>query len=358
MVNGHLDGCVVVMPLTAGAWSVIERGVTARAFASAALVALVFDRLRRKGIAPPEPPPGPGLRHAAPPLVAHGQKRDLLSAVMRQHGPVAILRVGEAVAEQGFQPMLHALLRARGPEDLVGRWLRLGRYAHSHHRTVVERFDAGGATMRHVSTDGRAPAAGEDLLVFGVYLGLLRATGCHEVAAEVGGEAMARPDGGWDRDGAGRAVSAGTTAAWHTIWSGWGQQRHPPRQAGTPEPRGAPALAFDDCTEAAALAGLFAEDPARHLTLAAAAGVLGLSPRGPQRRLAVHGLTVTAVARAVQVRQACALLAGTEKPLPVIGYVCGFSDQAHFTRQSRKRVAMAPGAYRNLLRMEPGPPAG
>jgi len=57
----------------------------------------------------------------------------------------------------------------------------------------------------------------------------------------------------------------------------------------------------------------------------------------------------------VQVRQACALLASTDEPLPVIGYICGFSDQAHFTRQFRKRVAMTPGAYRNLLRMEPSP---
>ena len=323
--------------------------MTARAFASAGLVALIFDGLRRQGIAPPEPTPGPGLRHAAPPLVAHGRKRDLLSAVMARHGPVPILRVGEAVAEHGFQPMLHALLRARGPVDLIARWLRLERYAHSHHRTVVDRLDADHARLRHVSLDGNPPSAAEDLVVLGLYLGLLRAIGCAEVKAAVGaaGEALARPDGGWDAAAAARVVAAGDTATWHLGWSGWrtirpGETR-PGRQ---PCLRDAPDVRFDDCSEAAALATLHSEDPARHIPLTEAAAALGLSPRALQRRLAAHGLTATAVSRAVQVRQACALLVGTDDPLPAVGFVCGFSDQAHFTRAFKQRVNMTPGAYR------------
>lgn|GEM_PF-5331842 len=141
-------------------------------------------------------------------------------------------------------------------------------------------MDGHGAALRHVSTDGRPPAAEEDLLVLGVHLGLLRAIGCREVTAEVGGEAVARTDGGWDRGGVGRALGAGATAAWYIARSGWEERRHAPPQAGAPDPRGAPAVTFDACAEAAALAGLFAEDPARHLTLAEAAGALGLSPRG------------------------------------------------------------------------------
>jgi AraC-like DNA-binding protein len=55
----------------------------------------------------------------------------------------------------------------------------------------------------------------------------------------------------------------------------------------------------------------------------------------------------------VQVSQACAMLAGSEDPLPAIGYACGFSDQAHFTRAFRQRVSMTPGAYRALIRGAP-----
>lgn len=329
--------------------------MTARAFASAGLVALIFDGLRRQGIAPPAAPPGPGLRHAGPPLVAHGPKRDLLSAVMQRHGPLAVLRIGEAVADQGFQPMLHALLCARGPADLIDRWLRLERYAHSHHRTVVDRLDGSGALLRHVSTSGTPPTAAEDLLVLGVYLGLLRAIGCREISAGIGAEPVASPDGGWNAVAATRAVAAADTAAWRIAWSAWSPVRPAAPPMRDADPHRAPAVAFGDCGEAAALARLLAEDPARHLPLAEAAGALGLSPRGLQRRLAPHGLTTTAVARAVQVRHACALLAGSDDPLPAIGFACGFSDQAHFTREFRKRVNMTPGAYRALLRAGRGP---
>ncbi|TDG02633.1 AraC family transcriptional regulator, partial [Paracraurococcus ruber] len=133
-------------------------------------------------------------------------------------------------------------------------------------------------------------------------------------------------------------------------WAGWQAPPAIPPRAGAADPRGAPAVTFDGCAEAAGLAAILAEDPARHLSLAEAAGRLGLSPRALQRRLAAHGLTPTAVGRAVQVREACARLAGGEDPLPAIGYACGFSDQAHFTREFRRRVAMTPGAYRAALR--------
>jgi AraC-like DNA-binding protein len=204
--------------------------------------------------------------------------------------------------------------------------------------------------MRHVALDGPPPSAAEDLLVLGVYLGLLRAIGCGDVTAEAGGELVARPDGGCDAEAAARAVAAGTTAAWRLVWSDWARRPAATPHQGAADPQGARSLAFDDCAEATALAALLAEDPARLLTLAEAAASLGLSPRGLQRRLAAHGLTPTAVGRAVQVRHACALLAGGDDPLPAIGFVCGFADQAHFTREFRRRLNMTPGAYRALLR--------
>jgi AraC-like DNA-binding protein len=58
----------------------------------------------------------------------------------------------------------------------------------------------------------------------------------------------------------------------------------------------------------------------------------------------------------VQVRHACALLAGSDEPLPAVGFVCGFSDQAHFTREFRRRVNLTPGAYRALVRPPRYPP--
>ncbi len=225
--------------------------------------------------------------------------------------------------------------------------------AGTHHRTAVERLDDDGARLRHVSLSGPPPSAAEDLLVLGVYLGLLRALGCRDVAARVGGHGVARADGGWDAPGLTAVLAAGRAAEWEMTWSGWAVRRDPGPTRPVLEPDDAPAVTFDGSAEAAALARLLAEDPARHMTLGDAAATLGLSPRGLQRRLAPHGLSFTTVLRAVQVRHACALLAGGEEPLSSVGFVCGFSDQAHFTREFRKRVNMTPGAYRGLRRTAP-----
>jgi AraC-like DNA-binding protein len=323
--------------------------MTATGFASAALVALVLAGLRRQGIAPPEVPLAAAMRHAQP-LIALDRKRALLSAILSRHGPIALLRVGEAVAEQGFHPMLHALLRATGPVDLIGRWLRLERYAHSHHRTVADRLDAGCAALRHIALHGPPPTAAEDALVLGVQLALLREVGCRDVTAEVGGAILARADGSWSAPAAEAALAAGDTARWRLAWSGWEPRRRGSSDGAAKAPFGAPEFGFDGCHEATALAALMADDPSRRASVAELAAALGLSSRALQRRLAAHGLSASSVGRTVQVRHACLLLAGGDDALPAIGFAAGFSDQAHFTREFRKRVNMTPGAYRALAR--------
>lgn len=316
--------------------------MSARAFASAALVALVVDGLARQGIAPPaEAPAAPALRRA--PLLPHGRKRALLDAVLAAHGPLPLLRVGEAVEAQRFQPMLHALLRAETPADLLGRWLRLESYAHSHHRCLVEHMTPDGVRLRHVSQDATPPSAAEDLLVLGMVVALLRAIGAGQVCAALDGRIVAQSDGSWDVAAAQDAAHRQRTAQWVISWGAMA-----PRAAQPP-----PTLPLEfPVPEAAALARLFAADPARHLPLCEAAAMLGLGPRALQRRLAPHGLTAVAVKRAVQVRIASSLLAEGDEPLPAIGFICGFSDQAHFTREFRRQVAMTPGAYRRLF--QPG----
>jgi AraC-like DNA-binding protein len=310
------------------------------------MFALVLHGLRRQGIAPPKPPSAGARTQAGAPLVPHACKRDLLGAVLVRDGPIAILRVGEAILDQGFDPMLHALLRASGPVDLIRRWLRLERYAHSHHRTVAEHLGSDGARLRHISLRGAPPSPAEDLLVLGVYIGLLRAVGCSDLSASIGEQRVALPDGRWDTGAVERVAAAADTAIWRLAWSG----RPATFAARSDDLPSSLAAASGNCPEADRLADLLARDPARNWPLAEAAAELGLSARGLQRRLSLHGLTSSAVGRAVRVRHACALLAAGEHPLATIGFVSGFSDQAHFTREFRRQVNMTPGAYRALSR--------
>jgi AraC-like DNA-binding protein len=324
--------------------------MTVRAFASAGLLGLVLEGLARQGLPAPMPS-GPALAHrlggAAVPLDA---KRGLLQAILAAHGPVALLRLGEALRGTGFHPLLHTLLRARGGGDVLRRWQRLERYAHSHHRTVLEAEAPGGEAarawqVRHVAIGAAgAPAPAEDLLILGMQAGLLAAIGCAGIEAAMDGRPLLA-EGRWEADAAKAAIDRQATGAWQLRW------------AAEPDPPGAaPAepLPFATLPPAERLAALLAEDPARGWSLAAAAKALGFSARSLQRRLAEGGASFIAVQRAVQLRAACAALSDPDPPpLPAIGFACGFSDQAHFTREFARRTGVPPGRYRALLRGNP-----
>jgi AraC family transcriptional regulator len=51
----------------------------------------------------------------------------------------------------------------------------------------------------------------------------------------------------------------------------------------------------------------------------------------------------------LRIDRAAALLRERERPLSDIAYECGFADQSHFTRIFKRRIGLAPGAYRNSV---------
>jgi AraC-like DNA-binding protein len=74
---------------------------------------------------------------------------------------------------------------------------------------------------------------------------------------------------------------------------------------------------------------------------------LNLSPRSLQRRLAEENTSLSAIVRAVRIREAChLLLSESGLSLTEIGYWCGFSDSPHFSREFRRALAMPPSVYR------------
>jgi AraC-like DNA-binding protein len=320
--------------------------MTVRAFASAALFGLVLEGLTRQGLAPPVPA-GPALGHRlGDAALPHARKRDLLAAILSAHGPVALLRIGEAVPEAGFHPLLHTLLRASDGADLLLRWQNLERYAHSHHRTLLDRRGPRAWQVRHVALGAvPPPQAAEDLLILGMQVGLLAAIGCTGIVAAT---ACGRPllDRGWQDRSVRAAIAQGASERWLLSWDA-----DPQRPAAT-----APApLRLAKAPPAERLAALIAADPARGWALATAGAALGLSARTLQRRLREAGLNFIAVQRAVRLRAACDALSLPEPPpLPAIGFACGFSDQSHFTREFARRTGVPPGRYRALLQGQAG----
>ena len=89
---------------------------------------------------------------------------------------------------------------------------------------------------------------------------------------------------------------------------------------------------------------------ARDLTaahrVADAAAALGLSLRTLQRQLAAAGTSYRSLLGEVRVRRAAMYLARPGTTLAEIGFLCGFADQAHFTREFTRRAGLPPARYR------------
>lgn len=306
------------------------------AFASTALVALVVHALRERA---PELLPAnlervDAIRQAHTPMAL---KRELLDRAWRALGGRFVFEIGRGLERFGANPILGALLRSDDAAVLLEKWRRYERYGHARHRTRVEREAEGDVVLRHYATSGPKPGATHDVFVLGVLVALLEAIGTPalRVALLPGDRVLVE---GGQRRGVADEVFDAPTDRWQLAWKA-------PVPARTKEATVAPkGDALADRVRA-----LLAADPARGWSLARVGGALGTSARTLQRRLAAEDTSFSELVRSVRVNEACRLLETTGHSLTEIGYLCGFSDAAHFSRDFRASVGASPSDFRTVV---------
>lgn len=284
----------------------------------------------------PACPAGPSAVQPAPALgaprdrarVPLDHKRALLQALVDAHGPERLLRIGRAAVDAPDEPTASALLAATDPPDLIARWQRLERYVHSRHRVRVLAEAPGRLHLAHVSlAAGQPPWPAEDLLVWGLLIGLLERLGTPGLAHQ---------------------VDLTATAELVLHWQ-------PPAPAPAPTPRAADRAVPAGAAAAATPTGpalltaaeqALAADPAAPWTLPRLGRQLGLPPRTLQRRLAAQGRSFSALWMAARLNRAAQLLLREPASAAEIGYRSGFADQAHFTRCFHRHTAFTPARYR------------
>lgn len=317
-------------------------------FTSAALYALIISELTRQGLSI-EAPAAAAPRQA---LVALDRKRAVLTAVFDRYGPTPLLRVGEGVSRVGFEPTLDVLLRAHSPKELMIRWQRLERFTTSRHRLVIADEFPGGFVLAHTSpVAGDAPLAAENALVLGLIVALLGAIGCRNLRAGFGtSPGLAVFDDSQLLHG---FAWPAESSRWRVSWSACvprpGADPHAPSP---PEPEQLLDAATPLPREIREAARRLDADPTRRWSLPELAAALGTSKRSFQRRLSEAGLTFPALTRAVRIRVSCQMLLETEHTPSVIGYHCGFSDQAHFCREFKRRTNLSPLQFRLNFRCD------
>lgn len=308
-------------------------------FASAAMVRVLAQGMQELGLNPDATGALAAIEGATVPL---DRKRQLVASAAAQGGLACLVRLGRGLHRLADEPTHRALVSARDAPDLLQRWGRLERYIHSRHRVDVQALSDRGAELAHVPRAGGAPPLpAEDLVVLGVLLALLEALGATSVTARVGPvPAYPVPDG--------RALDAaarhGATANWTIAWV-------PPAVC-------APRPGRDDELTAQLVAPptwpphaqrsflLLCRDLTNPMTQPALAAALGEAPRSFQRSLSRVGLSYTQLLGEARCRSASWWLMRTAAPAAEVGYVCGYADQAHFTRDFRHRVGMTPLRYR------------
>ena len=292
-------------------------------FASAAMMRLVRLGLARQNIGLGQDGTFPGAH------VPLGTKRSILSEVLAAAGPQTLLRIGEAVDELPEEPALIALSAARDPHDLIDRWRRLERFVHSRHQVVVESAGEGRLVLQHLSAaSDEPPTAAEDLLVFGTLVAFARRIGTEGLRARLAGDPIWRYDNGAWQEATPPVGTAVLEMTWAKVLP-----RHEPVRPGR--------------STVDALGQLLRGDLARRWSIRDAARALGLSTRSLQRALAQSGQTYSAVLAATRAAVAAEYLQSSRKSLGEIGFVCGYSDQSHFTRNFKTESALTPRAYRD-----------
>ncbi|MEO1612949.1 MAG: helix-turn-helix transcriptional regulator, partial [Pseudomonadota bacterium] len=226
------------------------------------------------------------------------------------------------------EPVLAAFESVADPHDLIDRWRRLERFAHSRHRVEVVEASKTSVTLRHFAPrSAEPPRAEEDLLILGALIGLMREIGVADLRAKFAGELDWSHRAGWLR----APADLSETALWRIEWAG---------MVGD-------AACEPDLNE---LAKVLSRDLSKRWSVREAARALGLSARSLQRALAAEGRTFSEVVAETRAAAAVRMLRDEALSLGQIGFLCGYADQAHFTRSFRAAIAATPGAFRESLK--------
>lgn len=310
-------------------------------FASATMVRILAAGMLREGLRPP-PLPQTGAR------VPLAFKRELLQSAVTQGGLTVLPRLGRGLHDLPGSPVQQALAVSTSPSELVERWRRMERYIHSRHRIDVESAQGtseyGALALCHSSLQAQQPLAPESLVVLGVIAAACETIGAQNVQVHVG-EIPLYPHTA--PDALARLVAQRKTGRWIMRWQGMALTPHSLFQG--------PVLPVTDRDEPTvrALRHLLLADLVAPPALADASVRLGRSSRSLQRHLAAQDTSYSDLLAQTRCLAAAWYLVHTPHSTAETGFMCGFSDQPHFTRTFTQRVGVPPARYRKDFERSP-----
>jgi AraC-like DNA-binding protein len=308
-------------------------------FASSAMVRVLARGMRDLGMDTGLATPGSAGRVAT---VSLDEKRQLVGSALAQGGIGCLALLGRGLHSYTHEPSHRALVSALDAQDLFERWARLERYIHSRHRTEVVALSDRRVHVTHLARTGSPPPLPvEDLVVLGVWVALLEAIGATQVSARIG-EVPVYPQP--DAAALARLAERGGTSTWFIEWAPIPALFRKTRADAALVPTITAPQTWPPNAQQAFAA--MCADLMKPLSLPALAQVLGEAPRSLQRSLSRAGLSHSQLLVEARSRSVAWWLMSTALPLAEVGFVSGYADQSHFTRDFRNRVGMTPLRYR------------
>ncbi|MEM8838336.1 MAG: helix-turn-helix transcriptional regulator [Pseudomonadota bacterium] len=292
-------------------------------FASAVMMRLVATGLEKQSL-------GGLLKPARGAHVPRPSKRSFLETIGEEHGLKTILRLADAIPDMPPEPVVLALTKARDIDDLFERWHRIETFSHAYHTVDVDQSGNGTWRLTHVSRrQGEKPTPEESLLVVAV-LTRLGETVCNSpLSLQSASGATLRNDSGWHEPKPCEINASFVLVAMND-------------NAIVPQQK---AEQHQDLVSASK--SMLAGDLVRRWTLKDLAGALGCSTRSLQRRYSQSATTFSTLVSEARLEAAAAYLCSEEKrSLAEIGFLAGYTDQAHFSRSFMQQVGTTPNAYR------------
>ena len=276
-------------------------------------------------------------------VVTSAKLRSIMLALEESNGPAVLVRLGRHLAAKEQEPILTMLRHSATPAVIADRWRRLEGYSHARARSEFSITGKSMSIHRGV-VRGQPPARVENLLLHGFLIGLLEAVGAENIDSTIlpsHGPAIRVMRKGRINN---KLDFTGRGLRFRINWNSF-----EPVSSSYPFLANMPGTAPAIGAQRPIVRQLFAileQDIGRSWTIDEVAAVLETSGRTFQRRLQQASSRFSDILRLVRVREACRLLCGTTLSVGEIGFWCGFTDNAHFSRDFRRLMAMPPSVYR------------